>query len=76
MLLPRSGSPPGETELGYRLRRPATVFVEREPRRSFAETMAVNSRSRRVLEKAGLRYRYIFFPPFAPIEGSEHGEVC
>jgi len=50
-------------------------FEERNLRRIFAETMAVNARSRRVMEKVGLRYELTYFPPFAPIPGSEHGEV-
>lgn len=39
-------------------------------------TMAVNTGSRRVMEKAGLRYQRTFFAPWPdPIEGSEHGDV-
>jgi RimJ/RimL family protein N-acetyltransferase len=83
-------TPAGEAELGYRLRRAAWGrgyategsdallrygFDVLGLRRVFAETMTVNSRSRRVMEKLGLRYRYTYFPPFAPIPGSEHGEV-
>jgi RimJ/RimL family protein N-acetyltransferase len=90
MLLPRADSAPDEAELGYRLRQPAWGkgyategsrallrygFTERGLRRAFAETMTVNARSRRVLEKLGMRLAYTFFPPYAPIEGSEHGEV-
>lgn len=90
MLLPRTDSPPGEAELGYRLRKPAWGkglategsralvrygFTQRRLRVIFAETMAVNERSRRVMEKLGMRLEYSFFPPYAPIEGSEHGEV-
>lgn len=90
MLLPRMDGPPDEAELGYRLRKSAWGkgyategshamldygFTERGLRRIFAETMAVNTRSRRVMEKLGLRYELTYFPPFAPIEGSEHGEV-
>lgn len=90
MLLPGAASPPGEAELGYRLRKPAWGrglategarevvrygFTERGLHRVFAETMTVNTRSRRVLEKAGLRHEYTYHPPYAPIEGSEHGEV-
>jgi RimJ/RimL family protein N-acetyltransferase len=41
-----------------------------------AETMAVNQASRRVLEKAGLRYTETVFPTRAPpIPGAELGEV-
>jgi RimJ/RimL family protein N-acetyltransferase len=90
MLLPEHGGPPGEAELGYRLRRAAWGrgyaaegsralidygFTECGLTRIFADTMAVNTRSRRVMEKVGLRYEYTYIPPFAPIEGSEHGEV-
>jgi len=90
MLLPESGSPTDEAELGYRLRKPvwgkgyavegsrALIdygFTDRGLRRIVAETMAVNGQSRRVMEKVGMRYEYTYFPPFAPIEGSEHGEV-
>lgn len=41
-----------------------------------AETMAVNTASRRVLEKAGLRHIKTVFPtPALPITGAEHGDV-
>ena len=44
--------------------------------RVFAETMAVNLPSRRVMEKAGLRYLRSFHLTWDdPIEGSEQGEV-
>lgn len=90
MLLPRIDDPPGQAELGYRLRQPAWGkgyavegsralidygFTELGLKRVFAETMAVNTRSRRVMEKLGMRYEYTYLPPYAPIEGSEHGEV-
>jgi RimJ/RimL family protein N-acetyltransferase len=90
MLVPRMDTDPGEAELGYRMRRAvwgmgyATEgaramidygFEVMGLERIFAETMAVNAGSRRVMEKLGLRYRYTYFPPFAPIPGSEHGEV-
>lgn len=90
MLLPEFDGPPGQAELGYRLRKAAWGkgyavegsralidygFTELGLERIFAETMAVNTRSRRVMEKAGLRYQLTYVPPFAPIEGSEHGEV-
>ncbi|MEV1012791.1 GNAT family N-acetyltransferase [Micromonospora sp. NPDC049801] len=80
-----------EAELGYRLRRAAwgrglategsralvryaldVVGV----RRVWAQTMAVNERSRRVMEKAGLRYVRTFHLDFDdPIPGTEQGEV-
>lgn len=90
MLLPEFQGPPGEAELGYRLRKAAWGkgyaaegsralieygFTRQHLTRIFAETMAVNTQSRRVMEKVGMRYELTYFPPFAPIEGSEHGEV-
>lgn len=78
-------------ELGYRLRRSAwgsgyategshalvdLAFREYDVPRVFAETMAINTPSRRVLEKAGLRYLRTFHLTWDdPIEGAEHGEV-
>ncbi len=78
-------------ELGYRLRREAwgqnmaTEGVRALLRHAFttaridevyAETMAVNLASRRVLEKAGLRLIRIFHLDWDdPIDGAEHGEV-
>ncbi|MFC9331599.1 GNAT family N-acetyltransferase [Kitasatospora sp. NPDC057015] len=83
--------PLDEVELGYRLHRRAwgrgyategarallrLGFEELGVRRVTATTMAVNTRSRRVLEKAGLRHVRTFHPDWPdPIEGSEHGEV-
>ncbi|HEY4022397.1 MAG TPA: GNAT family N-acetyltransferase [Pseudonocardiaceae bacterium] len=44
--------------------------------RVWAQTMAVNTASRRVLEKAGLRYlRTVHLHFDDPIDGTEHGEV-
>lgn len=84
-------SPPDERELGYRLRGAAWGrglategarallefgFGELGLRRIWAQTMAVNTRSRRVLEKAGLRHVRTFHPHFdEPIPGAEQGEV-
>jgi RimJ/RimL family protein N-acetyltransferase len=78
-------------EVGYRLRREAwgrglategtlalidKAFGELGVRRVWAETMAINTRSRRVMEKCGLSYVRTFFPHFTnPIPGTEHGEV-
>jgi RimJ/RimL family protein N-acetyltransferase len=78
-------------ELGYRLRRSAwgqgyaaegsralirKGFTELGVRRIVANTMAVNTRSRRVMEKVGLTYRRTFTEDWPDaIEGSEHGEV-
>ncbi|PZS35903.1 MAG: GNAT family N-acetyltransferase [Pseudonocardiales bacterium] len=78
-------------ELGYRLRKAAwgkgyategsralvdRAFSDPPVQRVFAETMAVNLASRRVLEKAGLRYLRTFHPSWDdPIQGYEAGEV-
>ncbi|GAA0399865.1 GNAT family N-acetyltransferase [Microbispora corallina] len=82
---------PGVVELGYRLNRAAwgkgyategsralidKGFAELGVRRVVAVTMAVNTASRRVMEKCGLRYVRTFHERWPdPIEGSEHGEV-
>jgi RimJ/RimL family protein N-acetyltransferase len=78
-------------ELGYRLRRGAwgrgyaTEGTRALIRRAFGEldmaelvatTMAANLRSRRVMEKAGLRYaRTVHVAWDDPLEGTEQGEV-
>ncbi|MBH5333454.1 GNAT family N-acetyltransferase [Streptomyces pactum] len=78
-------------ELGYRLRRPAwgrgyategslaliaKGFTELGVQRVTANTMAVNSGSRRVMEKAGLRFARSYVGDWPEvIDGSEHGEV-
>jgi RimJ/RimL family protein N-acetyltransferase len=87
----RGDTDPGTVELGYRLRRSAwgkgyategaralieKSFLEYGVRRVVAYTMAVNTASRRVMEKAGLahvRTLYVDWPD--PIEGAEAGEV-
>lgn len=90
-LTPTNRGIPGEVELGYRLCRSAwgrgyategaralirAAFAEYGVRRVTATTMAVNAASRRVMEKAGLRYVRTFFEEWPdPIPGSEHGEV-
>lgn len=82
---------PTEAELGYRLRRAAwgrglategaralvdRGFAELGVTRIWAETMFVNAGSRRVMEKAGLRYLRTFHVAFDdPLPGTEHGEV-
>jgi RimJ/RimL family protein N-acetyltransferase len=82
---------PGSAELGYRLRRSAWgkgyategaralvhhAFAELGLERVWAQTMAVNLRSRRVMERAGLRFVRVFHESFDdPIPGAEHGEV-
>lgn len=81
----------GEYELGYRLRVAAwgkgyategaralvaKAFVDLGAERVVAETMAVNQASRRVMERAGLRYVRTFHAEWAdPIPGVEAGEV-
>ena len=88
---PRKDVGPDEVELGYRLRRPAwgkgyategsralirKGFTELGVRRVVAETMAVNAASRRVMEKAGLKYVRTFHQEWPwRIEGEEHGDV-
>ena len=78
-------------ELGYRLRAStwgrgyATEGARALVRRAFTElavtrivatTMAVNTRSRRVLEKAGLKYvRTVHLDWPDPLPGTEYGEV-
>ncbi|MET9297625.1 GNAT family N-acetyltransferase [Streptomyces sp. NPDC003077] len=80
-----------EVELGYRLmasvwgRGYATegaralvreAFTALGVQRVWAQTMAVNAASRRVMEKAGLTYVRTFHPHFDdPLPGTEHGEV-
>jgi len=88
---PREDRGPHEFELGYRLRRSAwgrgyapegsralirKGFTELGVRRVFAETMAVNLASRRVMEKSGLEYVRTFHEDWSdPIAGAEQGEV-
>ncbi|WP_327189466.1 GNAT family N-acetyltransferase [Streptomyces xinghaiensis] len=80
-----------ECELGYRLRQDVwgrgyategaralvrKAFTELGVERLFAETMAVNQGSRRVMEKAGLVYVRTFHQEWPEyIDGAEHGEV-
>ena len=82
---------PDHPELGYRLRAASwglgyategsralvdLAFRELGAERVFAETMAVNTASRRVMEKAGLRYVRTFHQEWPDrIEGDEHGDV-
>jgi RimJ/RimL family protein N-acetyltransferase len=88
---PAPGRPLDEPELGYRLRRSAwgqgyategaralidTGFRDLGVRRVVAETMTVNTASRRVMEKAGLRFVRTFFQDWPDrIEGDELGDV-
>jgi RimJ/RimL family protein N-acetyltransferase len=70
-LRPAEGEPEDELEIGYRLKRSALGA-----RRVFAQTMAVHSASRRVMEKAGLKYVKTFHETWPdPIPGAEKGEV-
>ncbi|MDA2803876.1 GNAT family N-acetyltransferase [Nocardiopsis suaedae] len=86
---PRGGAP-AEPELGYRLARAhwgrglategsrallSAAFADPSVRRVFARTMAVNTGSRRVMEKVGMRPVRTFALDAPPIPGSEHGEV-
>ena len=90
-LQPREGGGVEEAELGYRLRRSSwgrgyategaralihKGFAELGVQRITAETMAVNTASRRVMEKSGLTYLRTFHLQWEdPIAGTEHGEV-
>jgi RimJ/RimL family protein N-acetyltransferase len=90
-LRPESADRPDEVELGYRLRTSAwgngyategsralveMGFAELGVKRVYATTMVVNVASRRVLEKAGLRFVRTFHQPWPyPIEGDEEGDV-
>ena len=88
---PAAAADPDEIELGYRLLRSAwgkgyategsraliqKGFAELGVRRVVASTMVVNVASRRVMEKAGLRFVRTFHQPWPDyIEGQEHGGV-
>jgi RimJ/RimL family protein N-acetyltransferase len=88
---PAHGARPDEVELGYRLRRSAwgkgyategsralieKGFADLGVQRVFATTMVVNVASRRVMEKAGLRFVRVFHQPWPDhIEGEEEGDV-
>ena len=88
---PRKARPAGSTPLGAGAREAAGEggnategaralvdrgFAELEVQRVFAETMAVNTSSRRVLEKVGFRLVRTFHLAWDdPIEGTERGEV-
>jgi RimJ/RimL family protein N-acetyltransferase len=88
---PPPGHAPDDVELGYRLRRSAwgkgyategsraliaRGFTDLSVRRVFASTMVVNAASRRVMEKAGLKFVAIV-PTRWPmrIPGDEQGEA-
>jgi RimJ/RimL family protein N-acetyltransferase len=88
---PAGGDADSGVELGYRLRRDAwgkgyategsvalirKGFTELGVDRIYAETLAVNAGSRRVMEKAGLRYIRTFHQDWPEkIPGDEHGDV-
>lgn len=88
---PKEGGFADEPELGYRLQRSAwgkgyategsralidKGFAEFGVQRVFAETMAVNTGSRRVMEKSGLRFVRAFRAQWpVRIPGDEHGDV-
>ena len=88
---PAKDAPPNEVELGYRLHRAAwgkeyategsralidKGFAEHGVQRVVAFTMVVNVASRRVMEKAGLRYVRTFHEPWPDyIPGEEEGDV-
>ena len=77
--------------LGYRLRRPAwgiglategsraliaATFTRSDAARILAQTMTVNTASRRVMERCGMHYLRTFFEEWdEPIEGTELGDV-
>jgi RimJ/RimL family protein N-acetyltransferase len=88
---PHEGAGPLQPELGYRLRRQAwgkgyateasralidKGFIDHGVERVNAETMAVNTGSRRVMEKAGLRFVRTFDAEWpVRIPGDEEGDV-
>lgn len=90
-LRPLRDEPPDVVELGYRLVRSAwgvglategaralvtLAFAELGVERVQASTMAVNVASRRVMEKAGLRFVRTFHQEWpVRIPGDEHGDV-
>ena len=90
-LRPGSQDPPDEPELGYRLLRKAwgaglategslglidKAFAELGARRVYATTMAVNTGSRRVMEKAGMRFIRLYHGEWpVRIPGDVHGDV-
>lgn len=88
---PQPDCPPDEPELGYRLVKSAwgkgygtegsralirKGFTELGVQRVVASTMAVNTGSRRVMEKSGLKFVRTFYMDWPEvIEGSEQGDV-
>lgn len=90
-LRPPAGASSDEPEIGYRLRASSwgmgyasegaralvdRAFAELGAHRVSAETMTVHVASRRVMEKAGLRWVRTFWAEWPDaIEGDEHGDV-
>lgn len=90
-LRPALGDPAEQPEMGYRLIRSAwgkgyasegaralvhKAFVELDTQRIVASTMALNTASRRVMEKSGMRYIRSFVADWpVAIPGDEHGDV-
>ncbi|HVE62268.1 MAG TPA: GNAT family N-acetyltransferase [Mycobacteriales bacterium] len=90
-LRPGGRSAPDEPELGYRFHRSAwgrgyategsralvdAAFADYGARRVYAETMAANAASRRVMAKAGLHLVRTFFADWPDkIDGDEEGDV-
>lgn len=88
---PAKDAPPHEVELGYRLHKAAwgkgyategsralidKGFADHGVQRVVAYTMVVHVASRRVMEKAGLRYVKTFHEPWPDyIPGEEEGDV-
>jgi RimJ/RimL family protein N-acetyltransferase len=88
---PAPGDPPDQPELGYRLRREAwgkgyategsraliaKGFTEFKVERVVASTMAVNTASRRVMEKSGMHLVRAFVADWpVSIPGDEDGDV-
>lgn len=88
---PAKGADTDEIELGYRLRKSAwgkgyategsralidKGFADLDVQRVVASTMVVNVASRRVMEKAGLKFVRTFQQPWPDkIEGDEEGDV-
>ena len=89
---PQVDPEPGTVELGYRLHTAAwgrgfategaralleKGFTELGVEKVVADTMAVNSGSRHVLEKVGLRFVRTHHGQWDdPLDGAEHGEAC
>ncbi len=90
-LRPADGHGPDEPEIGYRLRRSAwgqgyategsraliaKAFCDHPIRRVLAETSAIHTASRRVMEKSGLRLVREFDAGYPPISLDDiHGDV-